>query len=273
MSNNNIGSIASNNTSSLSAPLPLGWTRINKRKRKIVTNSNDENDEGIDFFCCEDPNCNERQDKDNSKSKEIVEKEKQEDEKEPKNRTASLSGKGLFCLHTLDCKWFQGHFIPARMNASSSFGLLAVERDDIDECLQCRDGGYKEIDLTFLSASKKWKKESSDSNKKRKKLKVDRLTCTGGDMLRIANSDLTSNDNVEVKFNADRVITGMPVESLVRRYFPNLLTKATNTESVLEILPDCAIVIGDMSIRVPSEFVYSSEDAVVPYDIDNDWLE
>ena len=176
--------------------------------------------------------------------------------------------------------------------------MLAVERDDVDKCLQCKDGGYREIDLTILSSTKNKtsgppttaatvkQKDTSIGNKahenKRRKMKIDRLECTGGDMLRISTTSTTRsllNKNeidIQISFDAERIITGRKVESLVRKYFSSLLprkSKENSDSTVLDILPDCAVVTGDMQMKMPASFVNGQEkrEAVVS-DFD-DWLE
>lgn len=290
----------SNNASSISSSLPLDWTQISRRKRKSVTSSQDEE---ITFFCCDDPTCERDSGSHNNNSSatsydtktdrstsQLETSETENGNKNTKNETAektssmaTLSGKAIFCLHSLDCKWFQGHFVPSRMN-SSSFGLLAVERDDIDDCLQCKDGGYREIDLTILSASKKWEKKTHDetihASKDRKKLKVDKLRCTGGDMLRITTpafeyddgDKISKNDDIQITFDAEKIIIGVKVQPIVQRYFPTLLPELSMNESFSDLLPDCAIVTGDMCIRVPTDFVYDRDATPIADNID-DWME
>mmetsp|Transcript_30507 Transcript_30507/g.35040 ORF Transcript_30507/g.35040 Transcript_30507/m.35040 type:complete len:334 (+) Transcript_30507:111-1112(+) len=299
--------------------LPIEWTKINRLKKRrknpssssaakgVITNEEEDNSEYA--YCCVDPTTcdvksrngikNQSSDKNKSSDRtEGVVSNKYNKNNERDNNMATLSGKGIFCIHSLDCEWFQGHFIPSRMN-NSSFGLLAVQRHDMDECMKCKDGGYREIDLTILAASKKTtrrekakdylnkdKGNGRSSRKegkshKRRELKIEGLQCTGGDMLVIRtplNNDEddiddnnirqkqqsqikeTNNDtNTKILFEAEKLITGIKVEPLVRRYFSSLLPpdSPNNKESVLDLLPDCAIVVGNMEVRIPTSFVYS----------------
>eukprot|EP01083_Nonionella_stella_P302873 1046041_1 len=126
----------------------------------------------------------------------------------------TLRGKALFCLHSLDCTWFQGQFVPSQSVSSSSFtspigvgsgvvksmGMLARQRDDIDECLQCNDNGYREIDLTILPSRGRKRERGKMSNSNTRRLKREeivlrRLTCTGGDMLRIRTPSEEDDDD------------------------------------------------------------------------------
>jgi hypothetical protein len=108
-----------------------------------------------------------------------------------------------------------------------------------------------------------------------------------------------ANPTCRVSFDADSVKTGIPAVPFVKLYFPTLLqTAAANprnsrgdeetlecssnrTEddsSVLELLPDVAIVIGTMSLTVPRKFMghVPSNDAsprlINQSTDDSDWL-
>ncbi len=220
----------------------------------------------------------------------------------------TLSGKALFCLHSLDTKWFQGQFLmtpslslspslptDAQPGRVKTLGLMVKERSDMDECLRCDDNGYREIDLTVLLSSSTTSASDSrpagesnlDVNKEqRQKHTLQRLTCTGGDMLRI-RSPLDGDDEIDSKpvsncsgvskenvaFDADQIITGVKVERLVRQFFPNLIPasmKISDTSeeddkhvnqrrsSLLDELPDCAVVIGDMKLTLPSKLLQNN---------------
>ena len=190
----------------------------------------------------------------------------------------TVRGKAIFCLHDLDCSWFQGHFLPLN-DILSSLGLLAVNRIDVDECLQCRDGGYREVDLRIVSSqTNKTRRTNNGSNNRvytqrsaeeKKKLNVERVVCTGGDMIRM------KSDDTAVTFEAERVITGVKVVPLVERYFKSLLKSARKLgahddeekkddmgeASVLELLPHCAVVIGSMELNLPRSFLSNENDS------------
>ena len=226
-------------------------------------------------------------------------------------RQQTIRGKAIFCLHDLDCTWFQGHFLPLNDRiSSSSLGLLAVNRMDVDECLQCQDGGYREIDLMIVSSRTNKKNRrttvaassnSSNSNgtgtgtivqrrnggEEQKKLQVERVVCTGGDMICMKSEDTA------VSFDAERVITGVKVVPLVERYFKSLLKSARKVgagaqndddeeeekkddmreTSVLELLPHCAVVIGTMELNVPQSFLSDNKDSSSDKENDDDgWI-
>ena len=265
------------------APLPLGWTKIKRKKRKVDESVNPD----FSLFCCDDPSCP----TDASIHSSGTEKESRdarrrrgEDETE-KFKLVTLTGKALFCLHALDCNWFQGQFMNSNPNSVQSLALLAEQRQDVDPCVQCVDGGYKEIDLSIFFKRKRIKSSSDviaggkrgEGEEERKKLVIQQLSCTGGDMLRIRTPSGTEesigpkNMRGNVSFDSETIVTGTRAESMVRRYFPNLLPSSVfNDGSFSEKLPDCAVVIGDMSLIVPKEFLPITQSN----DDDSDgWLE
>lgn len=228
-------------------PLPLGWTQI-KRKKRRKTDDDSKLEEGVEW-CCEDPNCKIDVNT-GSKSTETN-----------KEMCVDLEGTAVFCLHELDCKWFQGQFFVKsrntrgkRLKQTKAFALLAKQRDDVDDCLACRDGGYKELDITVYM--------KSSAKTERKSICLEKLICTGGDMMRIqadgqqkyeyasGTSSSIQKGLVSLDFDADQVITGKKVETLVEKYFPSLIDKST-AESVTEQLPDCAIVVGAQKMVLP----------------------
>jgi len=261
------GKVTPDKSSTQAEALPLGWTQIKRGKKRRKVSS------GADESCCDDPTCsNENETTEacptsaNKNLEGIV-----GGNDNPQAVSVELKGKALFCLHSLDCSWFQGQFINARNSVTlggssvNSLGLLATQREDLDDCLQCSDGGYREIDLTL------------SVREKGPKLCVERLPCTGGDMLQIRTPlEEGSNGTVKVRdtnvtFDADQIITGQRVGPLVRTYFSSLLTN--HDVCVLEQLPDCAIVVGDMNITVPKSFLNKKPDIVVNIKGDDDWLE
>lgn len=187
------------------------------------------------------------------------------------NRMIKIEGMAIFCLHEIECKWFQGHFIPTSTNFSDgypnnkhevnseneaedkkylkpkhSFGLLAKERDDVDACLYCSDGGYKELDLQIIS-------HHSHETVKNKKINVKRLVCTGGDMMKMrpsttCNGALFQQQEqqkklLEVEFDSTKIYTQDRAFSYMKQYFSSLLAVTKDG-----VFPDCAIVIGNMSV-------------------------
>ena len=203
---------------------------------------------------------------------------------------ATLQGMSVLLLPSIESRWFQGHFVPQSTHLNGSIkrstnfgsirpiGLLAVERDDTDECLQCRDGGYREVDLTILGPS---------GGGERKRRTFDRSICTGGDMIRLRAGRMADQDptrptspSIEgVAFDAERVLTGRKAAPYLVRYFSSIVTKMMEENAAsadndsggreeivspvgvdgltchevkaLEALPDCAIILGEMICTVP----------------------
>ena len=204
---------------------------------------------------------------------------------------ATLQGMSVLLLPSIESRWFQGHFVPQSTHLNGSIkrstnfgsirpiGLLAVERDDTDECLQCRDGGYREVDLTILGPS--------GGAGGRKRRTFDRSICTGGDMIRLRAGRMADQDptrptspSIEgVAFDAERVLTGRKAAPYLVRYFSSIVTKMMEEDAAsanndgggreeivspvgvdgltchevkaLEALPDCAIILGEMICTVP----------------------
>ena len=206
---------------------------------------------------------------------------------------ATLQGMSVLLLPSIESRWFQGHFVPQSTHLNGSIkrstnfgsirpiGLLAVERDDTDECLQCRDGGYREVDLTILGPS-----GGGGGGGERKRRTFDRSICTGGDMIRLRAGRMADQDptrptspSIEgVAFDAERVLTGRRAAPYLVRYFSGIVTKMMEENSAngndgggreeivspvgvdgltchevkaLEALPDCAIILGEMICTVP----------------------
>jgi len=266
--------------------LPLDWTKIRPR-RKRKRNDCPEGEEVETLVYCEDPNClnDEHQQQLNGNKEAVVESgtgPMSREKSKSCSQMVTLRGKAVFCLHALDCKWFQGHFIPCHdatttvRKVGNSIALLAVQRTDVNECSHCQDGSYRELDMNLLQSSSPpylgstFTASNGENAGERKKMRIDRLVCTGGDMLCIktplvseaTKTSQTTIQREEVKFEADKIITGVKVEPLVRRYFSNLVTRmspsnsknSANEVKILDVLPDCAVVVGNMSLIVPSEF-------------------
>ena len=145
-----------------SLSLPLEWTQIIRGKSKQRRKKENNNDSDSDFMsCCE--SCPPSEIRHNSVSAHHIREQIHEMNNEALHPLfTTLKGKGIFCLHSLDTDWFQGYFIPDNSNSISNLNskrkplaLLAVNRNDVDDCLQCSDGGYREIDLTAFSSAPK----------------------------------------------------------------------------------------------------------------------
>lgn len=183
--------------------------------------------------------------------------------------------------------WFQGRFFPslpnnsnrrntsptsvlspsessiATMNNNSnsnnnSWGILAVQNVIVDECLTCSEGGYRELDLTFIRPKqqqqqqrRRWQQQttsSSNNNEKKKKVRwvAQDVVWTGGNMMRLSSdpyysveslgsttttalSTTTNNTNKEsggVKFEPTKLMAGTTaMMDIATKYFPKMVKR------------------------------------------------
>lgn len=164
--------------------------------------------------------------------------------------------------------WFQGRFFPSTlMTASSptsitaslssncvstSWGLLGVQKHVQDECLRCSEGGYRELDITFIRHIN----TGVGAKKKAIRWKREDLTWTGGDMMRLSSDYALRDSETGVKFEPNMLIDGPKALDIGRKYFPKLIRELsdgqhTNTEDDVEAL----VVIGSMEVVLPTDFV------------------
>ena len=213
--------------------LPLDWTRVvrNKKMKQTVTQTAESSlcsslfsgNNGVASCSCRSPT-----------EDFLIEASQQQ---------RVIKGIGIFCLHDIDATWFQGYFFPEATNTTKPIGLLATPRE-MDECVQCADGGYREFDLTVYLSTKK---------------QVVPIICTGGEMMRIRPMSLSK---VNIAFDAIIVYTGDKTIPYLENNFSSLVTKQRNLLlqqqehasevdeiqqlSALDLLPDCAIVRREM---------------------------
>jgi len=200
-----------NAASAAAPPLPLGWTRVQRKRTRT---------ENMMEWCCEDPSCKRRS------SRPTV---------DPDTTTTASSqtfqGTAVFLLHESNPEWFQGYFYYQGM--SKPWGLLAVQVE-IDDCLQCALGGYRELELTVLPF------EGRD------KQVLKNVQWTGGDMMRL-NASM-------VQMEPTKLLTDQKAVPTVERVFGSLLTKLRDDDddqtSVLELFPDVAVVTGTMKLTL-----------------------
>jgi hypothetical protein len=287
------------------AALPLNWTRIKRRPRttsiagnnsKAVKKDPKENDASAtitqilsitgngDCECCPMPNYDALLSDLNLMNPHVVE------------------GMAIFCLHDTSVAWFQGYFLPKHDKGvqRQPIGLLAKERS-IDECLQCADGGYRELDVTVSISIPR--QQQSDNHNKRRKASISAV-CTGGEMMRIRTMTMRQNNQQRsransnlsgLEFDAAQVLTGRSTVKYMNQYFQGLLqrrqkemgidghsngssdneaidkgTDAPIRMSSLELLPDCAIVIGTM--RMAGKLISTQKAAPRATEPEDGWL-
>lgn len=161
----------------------------------------------------------------------------------------SFVGRVVWLLHDVESEWFQGYVL---LPGQRPWGLLAVVQE-LDECLQCTDGGYRQVQITV-------QQPSTAHTEGYKKVDLGVVEWTGGDMMRL--------ESANVKMQPDSVVTGKKAASLVTELFKGFWKqlRATcsdqfsanglgNTEIIdpLELIPDVAVIYGSF------EFVLNAE--------------
>jgi len=144
-----------------------------------------------------------------------------------------ILGKAVLCMHEMDPEWFQGYFFVP--NSSKPWGLLCKQQS-IDDCLKCEEGGYRELSVKVYSYNQSKPSIISD------------VQWTGGDMIRLLQP------NGALRFEPDQALTGNEACSFVDSLFSGLLQRLKTegdfdeSSTVLDIIPDVAIVLGILEI-------------------------
>jgi len=273
-----------NNNNSVKEALPLGWTRVVRRRttmeaavRTTTTNhtatetanedKDNNNDDNMEFYCCNDPQCRRR-------PQLFVETitEANLSRSSSNNKYTRIAGRAVVCLQDTDPEWFQGYFFDDIGN--QQYGLLC-QQQEIDACLQCSEGGYRELDMQATCFG--------DHNNKQQKSSylLENIEWTGGDMMRLNTSanataaiimEAASSNNSKdhhhkqtsassgvVRMQADTVWTGEKAVSRVERIFGSLLRNLRHFDeendneatSVLQLMPNVAVVAGTMELFLP----------------------
>lgn len=211
--------------------LPLGWTRIRRRpstKPSLLENNNDSNDED---WCCDSKSCR-CQASTNAHTNTDV------DEDSISQTHDIYKGTAIFCLPDTDPDWFQGYLLVKSPAALPSFRLLC-EIQEIDACLQCSEGGYRELQMQIISSSFK------------KPITVKNIQWTGGDLMRLQTASLSSTitaPNPIITMQTDSIQTGPQAEPVVEQVFASLLRNLRKHEdkhsframpTVLELMVRC----------------------------------
>ncbi|CAB9509515.1 expressed unknown protein [Seminavis robusta] len=192
-------------------PLPLDWTRVKRRRPNSSNNSDDED-------CCA-PLAFAMTSATLPPDRHLVE------------------GVAIWCLHQPDPSWFQGYFFPSSSKTTTAaWGLLAVQ-EEIDDCLRSADGGYRAVTLTV-----------NPFQTTKKKVAYTSVDWTGGEMVQLTGRT--------VSFQPSKLLTGQHAAPKVEQFFQSILQKCRSKledddASVLELMPDVAIVIGPMKLVMP----------------------
>jgi hypothetical protein len=229
--------------------LPLGWTRIQRGRKRPADGMTDDNDGTVaDWFCCDDPACR--------KTKPVIAQAAIQP-KDKEDELRRIRGTGIFCLTDNDPSWFQGYFFPGssstgtstgtnRLSARSKskpWGLLCIQ-EEIDDCLQCSEGGYRQLSISLTPFGVPAESVKQQTFKD--------IAWTGGDMMRLQQSGSSS----AVTMEADQLLTGKPAVPYVEKIFGSLLRTLREGEAcdsgtgVLDLMPNVAVVIGKMEVTV-----------------------
>ena len=145
---------------------------------------------------------------------------------EPTKQVYYHTGQVIVCLLEPNPDWFQAYLF---LNNGATWGLLGTQKE-IDECLQCSEGGYRVIDLKVVRHDHTF----TD------------VEWTGGDMM-----DLKGHN---VRMQADQIWTGPAAVPVVERVFGSLVQRARQGQEepleVLEVFPELAIVVGHMELAL-----------------------
>jgi len=172
-----------------------------------------------------------------------------------------IDGRAIFCLHDDDPGWIQGYFIP--QGSKKPLGILAIQ-EEIDSCVACCAGGYRQLSLTVYHYSYRDRQKAPSSigtkdfyvirgkkDKGRKNSsKIDGVVWTGGDMIRLHHPRY-------VDMKAEKILTGQKCLPVLHKFFQELINRLEREcrvkkgTSVLKWLPNIAIVMGPMSLELP----------------------
>ena len=152
----------------------------------------------------------------------------------------TCQGQVIVCLLDSNPDWFQAYLFPDERR-DETWGLLGIQKE-IDECLQCSEGGYRVIDLRVTSSS---------SIIKDKKVTLTDVEWTGGDMMDLKGSHVT--------MRADKIMTGVDAVPVLKGIFSGLVRKIRaesgpdldDDDDLLRVFPELTIVVGKMEIRLP----------------------
>jgi len=241
--------------------LPLDWTRMHQRDPLV--------DGGTSVSCCEKPETCRLEGRTRPLSKAtrkypptVTTTISGKDDDDVVDTSNKFSGQAIFCLHDDDPSWIQGYFIPR--GSTKPWGMLAIQ-EEVDDCTGCRAGGYRRLSLTVYHRSEshgqsfsKNGPNHSDSISKRKKIRntnscqIDGVDWRGGDMITLYHPRY-------VDMEAERLLTEKKALPILHKYFQGLINRLEKEccvkkgLSVLEWLPNVAIVTGSMSLTLPMD--------------------
>lgn len=204
------------------SPLPLGWTRVKRRRIDEIEHNED---------YCEDPFCRKRR----------APLTLSTIANETSIPSRSFQGTAVFCLHETNPDWFQGYFF----QGTTTWGMLC-EQQDVDDCLQCADGGYRVLKTTLYTFS--------GGVDLPEMISIPNVEWTGGDMMRLLQAE------GKMRFEPKQLYTAEKAVPLTKSLFKSLLRKLQAShdsenlveQDVINIVPDVAIILGEMKVVLPN---------------------
>jgi len=213
--------------------LPLDWTRV--KRRRTGANSKDDDD-----CLCPAPG-----------TSMLLDESSLDDDQE------LIQGLAVFCLHDTDPKWFQGYFFPSPSSSNEDnnnsgdetilkqqgqqkpWGLLC-QQEELDDCMQCADGGYRKVTMTIFPFSTR--------HQIIKKQSIANIEWTGGDMMRLSSPQISLEPNT--------LLTDAKAVPVMEKCFSALIEKCRNTLledddepcEILDVFPNLAILSGPMKL-------------------------
>lgn len=199
-------------------PLPLGWTQVRRKRPRS---------EGSSRVCCEEE-CGANGCQRNIRKVQL-----------PPLKEGPLGerifGNAVFFLHEPNPSWMQGYFFPTKTLNSKAWGILATQ-EEVDECLQCSEGGYRVLNISVNAFN-----GETPHN-------IESIEWLGGDMMYLSHPSIL--------FQAGQVLTGQRAAEALPSLFRGIAKKLKSTSpqdsSLLELLPEMAIVHGTMSMILPN---------------------
>jgi hypothetical protein len=205
---------------------------------------NNTEDHNAIYSCgCTNSRCRRRRDSGKSSSIATISSTSSSSRQRNEQRRRRIQGTAVFCLPDPDSDWFQGYLFASlpslaatttgnnKNNHKRRFGLLCTNQD-LDACLECAAGGYREFTLqvTEFDGADATNRNHHDERSNERNYKRSRrvssssnstssimndIECTGGDMMQWTSP--------YCKFTAATVWTGDEAERRVVSIFAGLV--------------------------------------------------
>jgi hypothetical protein len=164
----------------------------------------------------------------------------------PRERNRNfLSGNVWFCLPDPDCDWFQGYYLVTNQPSSFHYGLLCHVQQDIDECLQCSEGGYREVTMQMTKFEHR-RTNRSTIDAKQVVHNVPNILWTGGDMMHLITKAITKT-SLSSSLLPKNTVVNHTANNNTQSSSPNVVTNPT-----------------EISLRMQTTTLYTGPSAI-PY--------